>query len=286
MTQEMENQKRWGLGHPFMHQSPFGSSVSVEIRPNRSTYNGTNGHTNRVYSQPPFGPTTPAPRRHQNPGHQIESVVSPFFRSSQNQAPVHSRPSVAEPQDSSNRSAAFQSQRSRMSDLQAGWREPRSLNGLSFFDSPVNSRNEPIISHQVRRIVELEPTPPSHHYQSRHLDSRGFITRPETPYVGDSAYGSSQNRPSYSRQAPRHSQTAISLPHFSRSSVSRIGQVSSSMPFIISSQSLASTQPRWENLQRAGVRSSRNTFGSIAGNAFAAPSRTLFSGAGRRSVRR
>jgi hypothetical protein len=283
--QEVDNQKRWGLGHPFMHQSPIGSFVSVDVRQNLPTYHKTDGYTNRVYTQPAFGPSTLALRRHHHPGHQIESVVSPFFRSSQNQAPVYSRPSLAEPQDSSNRSAAYQSQKSKMSARQAGWREPRSLNGLSFFDSPVNSRNEPIDLHQGRRLVELQPGPTSRHYQSRHLDSRGFITRPDTgrsPYVGDSAYGSSQNRP-YS-QPPRYSQAAISLPSFNRSSVSRIGQ----MPSIISSgRSPAHAQPQWENLQRAGVRSSRNMFGgSVAGNTFAAPSRNIFSSAGRRSVRR
>jgi hypothetical protein len=287
--QEMESEKRWGLGHPFMHQSPFGSSVSVDVHQNPPTYHKTDGYGTRAYNQPALGPATPAPRRHHNPGHQIESVVSPFFRSSQNQAPVHSRPSLAEPQDSSNRSAAFPSRRPKMNDPQPGWREPRGLNGLSFFDSPVNSRNEPIITHQGRSIVELEATPSSRHYQSRHLDSRGFITRPEaghSPYVRESAYGFSQDRPSYSRQAPRYSQAAISLPSFNRSSVSRIRQVPSSMPSIISSQSPARTQPQWESLQRAGVRSSRSTFGSIAGNTFAAPSRTLFSSAGRRNVRR
>jgi hypothetical protein len=289
--QERESQKRWGLGHPFMHQSPFGSSDSVDVRGNPPTYHKTDGYTNRVYNQPAFGPTTPAPRRNQNPGHQIESVVSPFFRNSQIQAPAHSRQSLAEPQVSSSRFAAYQSPRSKTSDRQPAWREPRSLNGLSFFDSPVNSRNEPINLRQGQRLVHLEPKPPSRHYQSRHLDSRGFITRPEpdrSPYVGGSAYGFSQDRLSYSRQAPRYSQAAISLPSFNRSSISRIGQVPSSMPSIISSgRSPARTQPQWENLQRAGVRSSRNTFGSsIAGNIFSAPSNKVFASTGRRSARR
>ncbi|KAF1940977.1 hypothetical protein EJ02DRAFT_349017 [Clathrospora elynae] len=285
--EELGNQKRWGLGHPYLHQPLHGSSPSVNVRQDPQNPSHTNGYTNRILNQPTFSPTTPALRRHQQPGHQIESVVSPSFRSSQNQAPIYSRPGLAEPQDSSNRSGVYLSQRSKMSDPQAGWREPRSLNRLSFFDSPVNSKNEPIEYNRGRRV--LEQPPPSDHYQSRHLDSRGFIIRPETggsPYVGDSAYGTSQNQPSYSRQAPTYSQSPIPSSTFNRSSYNRTGQPPSVVPSIISGRSPVRTQPQWQNLQRMGVRSSRNNFSSIAGNTLASPSRNLFSSAGRRSVRR
>jgi hypothetical protein len=174
-----------------------------------------------------------------------------------------------------------------MNDPQAVSREPRSLNGLSFFDSPVNSRNEPIDYRHGRRVPE--PTPAAHHHQSRHLDPRGFTNRPEeggSSYVRDSTYGSSQNRPTHSSQAPRFSQAAISLPSFSRSSNSHLGQVPSRMPSIIPARSSAYTQPQWENLQRMGVRSSRNAYGSISGNTFASAPRDVFSTAGRRNVRR
>jgi hypothetical protein len=172
-----------------------------------------------------------------------------------------------------------------MSDLQPVPREPRSLNGLSFFDSPVNSRNEPIDYSHSRRAPG--PTPPARYHQSRRLGSREFIGRPEqgdSPYIRDSAYGSSQNRPTYSSQAPGYPQAAIPLSSFSRSS--NLGQIPSKMPSIIQARSPAYTQPQWENLQRVGVRSSRNAYGSISGSTFASAPREIFSSAGRRNVRR
>ncbi|KAF1833353.1 hypothetical protein BDW02DRAFT_599148 [Decorospora gaudefroyi] len=287
--QEESSQRRWGFGQPFMHQSPYGSSTSVAIRQSPPVYNQTNGYANRLHNQPSLGLTTPAPRRHGNPGHQIESVVSPFFRSSQNQAPIYSRSGFAEPQDSSSHSGAYRSQRPNISESQRGWREPRSLNGLSFFDSPVNSRNEPIYSNHGHMLVEPELPPRSARYQSRHLDSRGFIIRPETgcsPYAGDNAYSSSQNRSSYAKQTPRFPQAVNSLPSFNASSHSRIGLALSPMPSITPGRSPARTQPQWESLQRAGVRSSRNAFDKNHGNGRGAPSRNNFSIADRRNVRR
>ncbi|KAI4629205.1 uncharacterized protein J4E87_003467 [Alternaria ethzedia] len=80
------------LGHPFMHQSPHRSPASVDARQYPSSDHQTNECTNRAHGMPDLGPTTPAPRRQQNPGHQIESVVSPYFRTGHNQARVHPSP--------------------------------------------------------------------------------------------------------------------------------------------------------------------------------------------------
>ncbi|KAH6875321.1 hypothetical protein BKA58DRAFT_119142 [Alternaria rosae] len=68
------------LGHPFMHQSPYGSSTSADARQYPSSDHQTNGYTSRAYDMPDLGPTTPAPMRQQYPGHQIESVFRSFRR--------------------------------------------------------------------------------------------------------------------------------------------------------------------------------------------------------------
>jgi len=277
------------LGHPFMHQSPHRSPAFVDARRYPSSDHQTNEYTNRAHGMPDLGPTTRAPRRQQNPGHQIESVVSPYFRTGHNQARVHPSPGRAELQDSSDHFGDYRSRRPRTNQPQAGWVEARSLNGLSFFDSPVDSRNEPIEVDRRRRLVELAPTLYSHQHQRRHLNSRGFIIRPEegrSPYTSDSAYWSSQNREFYNRDAPNYSQVAVDVPPAYRPSRSRIGQVPSIMPSIVSSRPPARVQPQWENLQRAGVRSSRNAFSSVVGNNNAAPSRNVFPSADRRNVRR
>jgi len=277
------------LGHPFMHQSPHRSPAFVDARRYPSSDHQTNEYTNRAHGMPDLGPTTRAPRRQQNPGHQIESVVSPYFRTGRNQARVHPSPGRAELQDSSDHFGDYRSRRPRTNQPQAGWVEARSLNGLSFFDSPVDSRNEPIEVDRRRRLVELAPTLYSHQHQRRHLNSRGFIIRPEegrSPYTSDSAYWSSQNREFYNRDAPNYSQVAVDVPPAYRPSRSRIGQVPSIMPSIVSSRTPARVQPQWENLQRAGVRSSRNAFSSVVGNNNAAPSRNVFPSADRRNVRR
>ncbi|KAF1849653.1 uncharacterized protein K460DRAFT_360511 [Cucurbitaria berberidis CBS 394.84] len=100
-------------------------------------------------------------------------------------------------------------------------------------------------------------------------------------FVSDGAYGSSHDRPS-----PMHSQSTISFPAFKRSTYSRAGHLPSDTPSTFSNRSPARTQPQWENLQRIGVRSSRHTFGNIAGNTSARPARIIFSSAGRRNVKR
>jgi hypothetical protein len=286
--QGVDYEKRWNLGRPFMHQSPYGSSASVDVREYAPSHHHTNGYTNRAHNVPALSPTTPILRRQQYPGRQIESVVSPFFRNGHNQAQVYPSPGRAEPQDSSIHSGDYQYQRSRTNHPQSGWAEPRSLNALSFFDSPVNSRNEPIEVDHRRRLAESATTPLPR-YQRRHLDSRGFITRPKTgrsPYTNDSAYGFSQTRTPYNRKAPIHSQAVIDVHSARQPPHSRIGHMPSTVPSIVTTRPSDRAQPQWENLQRAGVRSSRNAFGSVAGSNHAARSRNVFPGAGRRIVRR
>lgn len=287
--QGVDYEKRWDLGHPFMHQSPFRSSTSTDVHGYLPSHHQTNGFTNRVHNVSDISPATPAPRWQQHRGHKIESVVSPYFRNGLDQAQIISSPSRAEPQDSSNRSGGYQSQKPRTNHHKIGWVEPRSLNALSFFDSPVDSRNEPIEVDHRRKLVGLVPTPSAQQYQRCRLDSRGSIAPQESrrlSYTNDTAYDFSNDRTFYNTKAPIHTQAAINVASANRLSHSRIGKVPSAMPSIIASRPFARTQPQWENLQRAGVRSSRNASDSAARGNHAVPSRDVFPSASRRSVRR
>lgn len=286
--QEAGYQKRWDFGHPSMYQSPQESSTSVDFCQQHAGQHQTNGHTNRTYNQP-FGPATPASKRQQNPGHQMESVVSPYFRDGRNQAQIYPEPGLAERQGSSIHFGAYLSQKARMGDPQPGWHEPRGLNGLSFFDSPVDSRNEPIETGHQRRIIEIDSMSTSDHFETRRINSRGFITRPEpgrSPYSNDSAYSSLQNKSFPVRQAPAHVRASLNLPYRNRPTYSRIERVPSSMPSSVPRRSPTRMQPQWKNLQRAGVRSSRNALGSSTQHGLAASTRNHFQGSVGRNVRR
>ncbi|KAF1849652.1 uncharacterized protein K460DRAFT_421842 [Cucurbitaria berberidis CBS 394.84] len=75
-----EPQKRWSFGHPFLHQSPHGSSPASNGHLDTSCSTQINGFADRAYNEPSLGPVTPAPRRYQQSGPQIESVFKSFRR--------------------------------------------------------------------------------------------------------------------------------------------------------------------------------------------------------------
>ncbi|KAF2788106.1 hypothetical protein K505DRAFT_411065 [Melanomma pulvis-pyrius CBS 109.77] len=285
-----EGSKRWSFGHAFLHQSPNGASSPAYQHPDPLRSNPTGNGMSQPRNEPVMTPITPAPQRHQQPAPCGESVVSPFFNRSSRNSHALSRAGVAERQSSSLHSDAYQYQRPRAKATQADWHEPRSLNGLSFFNSPRNTRNEPI----RHRPGSLNPRilPQQYQtYQSRNLNSEGFITRPDTQrssFLNHSAYGSALDRPSYSRRSREFSQHSISFPSFSRPSQSRAAPLPSSMPSIVSRprSPARSSRSQWNHLACAGVRSSRTSESHIPGNAFMTPSRNIFSSAGRRSVRR
>jgi hypothetical protein len=279
----------WRAGHGSHQQSTNGPYLSAGTQFNTAPF----ARADRPYTGPlqdrSLNPITPAPRRQQHqPSQHVESVVSPYMENSSHVISRLSNHKIAEPQGSSNRSVAYRSPRSRMEDPGIRWREPPGLNGLSFFESPVISSGQPAQYSHQRQQIDLPP--PSRHYQSRNLNSDGFITRPEagrSPFFRDSAYGSPRERPTpYSRQQHTQPRAEIPFSSINRSSFPRASQIQSSMPSVISGRSPVRTQPQWQGLQRMGVRSSRHEFSSIAGNSFANPSGDLFPGKGRRSVRR
>jgi hypothetical protein len=255
-------------------------SFSAGPPPNSVYQSQVKSYGNRDFRNVAMEPATPAPRRYQQPGHHIESVVSPnVVITSRNISPnIKSR--IAEPQGSSNRFVAYRSPKLRMAEPESTWRHSNASNGLSFFESPVLSRK-----HFTQPNHERQPLAPRH-YQSRNIDSNGYFMRPDgnrSPFFRDSAYGSSGDKPIYPGEQPMHCNSLIPFSSFNRSSHHRMGRVPSPMPPIVSS---VRTQPQWEGLQRMGVRSSRRKSSGIEGNSYAGPSRKLFSSAGRRSIRR
>ncbi|KAH7094380.1 hypothetical protein FB567DRAFT_431769 [Paraphoma chrysanthemicola] len=273
----------WQNGHSFLQQSPLGVSGATGLFPGRSPINRTDGYDSRPFGNGTLNPMTPAPPRQHQAGHQADSVVSQVVERRPGGTSHAWNHRIAEPQDSSSRSAAFQSRSSRMTETQSGRREPPSVNGLSFFDSPVISKQRHLQNKQQR--YQIDHLPPRRQFQGRNLDSSGYITRPDagrSPFFRDSAYGSSRERPTCYQQQNSSETTAIPYPSFQRSSYARKGRLTSKMPSIVSSRSPNRTRPQWEGLQCMGVRSSRNDFDSES----VYRDRGLFPSTVRRSVRR
>ncbi|KAF2118004.1 hypothetical protein BDV96DRAFT_489107 [Lophiotrema nucula] len=290
-------QKRWSLGHAFLHQSPNGVAEPtyqhpdpLRSNPASDSYQFPIARVREPAYEPSMAPVTPAPPRLHQSEARVESVVSPFFKSSNHNSQVYSRAGVAERGDSSIPSDAYRYQRPRMVGVPADYHEPRSLNGLSFFRSPLNQRNERIDYDSM--YTRPEPAQRTQqHYPARNLNSRGFIKRPETgrsPWANDSADGSSFGGHRFYSQQAGQSQSAVPFPSFVRPSHSRAAPLPSAMPSsLATSRSPARTsRAQYDNLAHVGVRSSRASYGHVPGNTFVTPSRNLFSGASRRSVRR
>ncbi|KAF2127389.1 hypothetical protein P153DRAFT_321149 [Dothidotthia symphoricarpi CBS 119687] len=281
---DSDNRKPWGLGHAFLRQSPNCSAARVT---NVLGTHQDDVRLSKTYNESNLNPVTPAPRRYQQLSHQVESVVSPFFKSSQHHSSSISKSRIAEPRDSSTYLETYRCPNRQPQAPESHRREPQSLNGLSFFDSPRNLNNEPI---QYSRTQQpAEPVLHASYNQGRNLDSRGFITRPESGQsscLGASAYGSSLNRPSYLRQEQTQSHSAIPFPPVGRLSYFRTGQLPSSMPSTIPGCSSVHSRPQWEVLKRMGVKSSRNSSTNTVKNTRGGTSRHLYTGSSRRSVRR
>ncbi|KAF2848051.1 hypothetical protein T440DRAFT_520467 [Plenodomus tracheiphilus IPT5] len=286
-VQKKKKKKFWDLAHPFLDQTPQKALSMPQSQMNRHRTGPTEPFDRREYFQTPECPITPAPKRYQHTNHQAESVVSPFFKSSHRQAPLQSTSGLAEPQASSHLSGAFHSQKARMTVGRTDWHEPPSLNGLSFFDSPVNAKNEVIQQPYRHDVAVVYPSSP--HVQSCSIDSRGFITRPDvarSPSMDDSAYGSSRRRFNDSRYTKFPTQSAVPLLSFRPSCDRRTTQQYPARPHMAIGRSPVRTRPQWEPLQRAGVRSSRQSFKNIVRGSYAGSTMNLISKRGRRSINR
>jgi hypothetical protein len=259
--------ERWSPGPPSRHQLSHGSSSLARRDLDSAERIQTDNDHSRARHGTTWNPMTPAPQNYPQTGHQIDSVVSPYVERHNHNAPHLSMSRITEPQDSSKRSAAYRSQMPRMAEHESTWCEPRRLNALSFFESPVTSRYPSPQSSHTRQYIERPP--PSRHYQSRNLNSSGFITRPSaerSPFFRDSGYRFSRDQPTYYGQQHMHSSAEVPFPSSNHSFRSRPGRVPSAMPPIVSAGSPVRAQPQWEALQRMGVRSSRHVYSRNAGH--------------------
>lgn len=287
VSQTTHRKTPWSPGNIYTHSIPYGLSASVETYQRPPQSRPTNVSTNRLYNGPNIGRAQPSPKRYHHPGNSIENVVSPYFRDSHSQAQIYSPSGLAEPDGSSNHSDVYRSQRSTMAKSQATWLEPRGLNGLSFFDSPVSPRNESGGLTRSYNRTDLDPNIPSRYRQTRHIDSKRLITRPETEwpqYSNNGVYVSSENQPSYVRQPTGYVRTVPSPSSQKSPTHSRIGKVLSSMPSFISGHFSGRSQLQWKNLQRAGVRSSQNVFASSSQNILGPLSKNMPSVSRRRNI--
>jgi hypothetical protein len=288
---ETEEPKRWSFGHAFLHQSPQGAPSSAYQHPNPLRSNPIDMDPRQSHDGFLMEASAPAPNQFQQSQPRGDSVVSPYFKSSSHNPQPFPRVGVAERGNSSIHSDVYPYRSPRPTAVQAGCHEPRSLNGLSFFDSPHNTANEPI-AHQLEPLAYKAPPRQQYPtYQSRNLNPLGFIKRPKTrrsPFLDDSAYGSSLDHPSCSRQTQKSLQHSIPFPSLSRPSNTRAAPLPSSMPSIVSihRSPVRTSHSQWRRLASTGVRSSRNASSHIQNNTLVSPSNNVFTSSGRRRVRR
>ncbi|KAH7125659.1 hypothetical protein B0J11DRAFT_435119 [Dendryphion nanum] len=232
---------RWNLDHAFIHQSLRGVT-SISRNPTESSMPNI---VDACYLQPV----------------EKNNVVSPFFsRQSRGLQMLSSGKGVgAERQHSSRHLEASHYQKTPPTRTQPDWREPRSLNGLSFINPLSDFKNRSPV-HDTAQLRRRTSYKPSHEMDARGLFKRADIER--SPFLNDSAYGSddmpSQPRPVYQQVSP----------------VRKVPRLSSAMPASSSLRyNLKSSKTSWQSLSQAGIRTSQS-------------SRDLFSSAGRRVVRR
>ncbi|EMD96513.1 hypothetical protein COCC4DRAFT_65371 [Bipolaris maydis ATCC 48331] len=80
IPQTTHGQKFWSPRNFPMHQSPHGSSTSVETYQRPPRYRPTNASTNRLYNRPNLGRAQHSPKKYHHPGNSIESVFKSLRR--------------------------------------------------------------------------------------------------------------------------------------------------------------------------------------------------------------
>ncbi|KAF2441570.1 hypothetical protein P171DRAFT_365950 [Karstenula rhodostoma CBS 690.94] len=279
--QTQNSQKHWNSGHAFLEQSPINANPNLAYH--RSGWDHDRNEDvlmNNSQGRTITNPITPAPVRFQQPPDEVDHVVSPFFGSSSHRSQPLPRSQFTEPDISSSRSAVYQSHHHKLS-MDTDWHEPRSLNGLSFFDSPVNERNERIHWKRETRPQEYAISLPQH--RGRYINSQGFLVRPDASRSpdGHKVYGSIG--PSSSLRTSNHS--AISFPSFSRPLQSQATRLPSAMPSAILGSS-PRRRPQVQNMELPGIRSSHHSRAHVSGGAIASSARPVYPSTRRRVIRR
>jgi hypothetical protein len=163
------------FGHPFLHQSPKDPKEIARGHPQPLRSNPVTQADIEMLNQVSTNPVTPTPRRLQKAAapEDEDSVVSPFFKSSSRFSQSHlpqsrfphspARSGVAYPTDRRHPLDACQSLRPAPLRLPqtrsaSSWTEGRSLNGLSFFNEPLDRRNQPINDRYVYQKTPAQPS--------------------------------------------------------------------------------------------------------------------------------
>lgn len=289
-TQENNNdaefgpRPRWALGHAFLHQSLNGDTRPSNGQRRSSPQKNLKGFFSRAQYDPPIDTDRMSPLQLRQPARQTQDVVSSFFGSSQYDAPTTPRPRDTEFQTSSHR---FASSRSPMGLLPYGpseWHSSRSGTERPYIYSPHDTRtvphlyrepwqsssHDPAQSYQVPSTRGIQPVE-----QSSVLFQNGRCLSPQ--HVTPSLPRRQQQVDSFQARIPTKSVNSVLPP--------RIRRLPSAKPNIISSN-FARSRTQWDTLQRAGVRSSRQTHGLRKGNAPKSSLTNTFSCLERRSVRR
>ena len=284
--QTRDPQREWNDGHGFLEQSLISANPTSALLHTGPHYARDGDVVTKPRQDNPFiNPTTPVRSRFNRPMDEEDRVVSPFFGSGSHHLQSLSRPQFAEPDVSSIRSATSQFRHNKPS-TDTDWREPRSLNGLSFFDSPVNKMNERI---ELRREPEPQYTSPFLQDRGRSINSQGFFTRTDAehlPMHHDNTNPSLDR--SYSRETKPQSRSVISFPSFNRFSFSRNSstRLPSAMPPTIPGHSPSRQRTGAGSLENFGVKSSQRSRLSNFANSFARSGKSAYSSASRRVVRR
>lgn len=254
--------------NPKGHESQMDqASIAVGGRVGRARSNALYGGN--------VNPLTSAPGRHKEPANETNDIVSPFFEANFGQTPTISRANNAERHRRPAHSGAYQSRGSLSQMARGEWREPPSLNGLSFFNEPVNGRHETIDRKRGSKSFGYVATPQKPQYQACNLDSQGFVMRPET-------YRSPEG-PLYSRQqAFSHSHASTPFQPFTHPPQQ---PTFTRLPLNSANRSPVRLSTRRNDMGLFYVKSSNNSLSHSLRNA-PSPSTVFPSVTGRRSIRR
>lgn len=255
-TQATSSQQRWRPGHVFLHQSSHGSSGQMNDQQRNSPLSKSKGFFSRAHYDSSIGIRTPDRTEAQQPVQPVQNVVSSFFRRSSD-AHLPPQPRITETQTSSHHFVASRSPRPPMPATVES-HEPGSLNGLSFMNSPLDSRNEPIMYKQYPRHLPTQ----------NHITSGAFVAQPrihESPHLGGREFSSwAQSRPALFRQQQTRSYpNALPIMSLSSTTPSPIERLPSAMSTTVLDRSALRNRAQWDTLQQAGVRSSRQVYDKL-----------------------
>jgi hypothetical protein len=145
-------------------------------QPNRIDHNTSHNAPRRDYRivTSALDPRTPAPKRTSNIN-LADSVTSPFFKSKRGVGSVPTTSRLAQEPSGFRQPQEDVAQGYRMAPAQTRHVEPRSLNGLSFIETPQDSRNAPIFEERQQISDPRLAQRSSIHAAPR--ETQGFFTR-------------------------------------------------------------------------------------------------------------